>query len=184
MKSIHILPFGDIEEGVTDKISEKLIEAFDLPCRVLPSDPAPEHAYDPKRRQYLSTRILKKLNDEVPVDALKVLGVVDVDLCTPILTFVFGEAQLKGKCAVMSLWRLRPENEGEKDDPNIFRSRFEKEAIHELAHTFGLRHCSDVNCVMHASNSIYDTDVKADTFCPSCRWLLDVMRAENLKQER
>ena len=184
MKTIHILSLGEIEEEILDKISRKLTEAFGFPCRVLPSEHSPEYAYDPRRGQYLSTKILKMLNEAASLDALKVLGVVDVDLCTPILRFVFGEAQLNGRCAVISLWRLKPDFEGEREDPNIFRSRFEKEAIHELAHTFGLRHCRDVNCVMHASNSIYDTDVKADTFCPSCRWLLAMKHAENLKRER
>jgi archaemetzincin len=50
----------------------------------------------------------------------------------------------------------------------LFYARAVKEAVHELAHTLGLRHCSRSSCVMHFSNSISDTDVKQRLFCNTC----------------
>ncbi|MBW2652768.1 MAG: hypothetical protein JRC57_06760, partial [Deltaproteobacteria bacterium] len=57
-------------------------------------------------------------------------------------------------------------------DNELFISRVEKEVIHELTHTFGLTHCGDVNCVMRASHTIGDTDIKSDQLCKFCNYKL------------
>ncbi len=69
----------------------------------------PGEAWDPRRRQYETGRILKWLESR-HADASKVLGLTDVDLFIPILTFVFGEAQLGGRAAVVSTARLASGN--------------------------------------------------------------------------
>jgi len=56
-----------------------------------------------------------------------------VDLYIPILTFVFGEAQLTDTGALVSTHRLRPEFYGMPQDPRLVQERLLKEAIHELA---------------------------------------------------
>ncbi len=76
-------------------------------------------------------------------DSWRMLGVVAVDLYIPILTFVFGEAQMGGPCAVVSAHRLRQELYGLPPDPELFRQRVLKEAVHELGHTLNLTHCDD-----------------------------------------
>ena len=58
-------------------------------------------------------------------------------------------------------------NETKKD----IEDRIFKEAIHELGHTFGLRHCYNL-CVMRSSNSLKETDEKSSKFCNSCLKLL------------
>ena len=46
--------------------------------------------------------------------------------------------------------------------------RTQKEAVHELGHTFNLQHCHRTFCVMHFSNSIFDTDKKESLLCDQC----------------
>ncbi|MGA2599921.1 MAG: hypothetical protein ABSH09_23365 [Bryobacteraceae bacterium] len=92
------------------------------------------------------------------------LGVASVDLFVPVLTFVFGEAQLEGNCAVVSHYRL-----AEPGRPELLMERLTKEAAHELGHTFGLRHCHDWNCVMSSSHAVERLDVKSADFCARCR---------------
>jgi len=94
-----------------------------------------------------------------------VLGILDVDLYTEGLNFIFGQADLSGRLALISIIRLRQEFYGLKPDEEIFRKRVIKEAVHELGHTLGLRHCHDSYCVMHFSNSLRDTDIKSENFC-------------------
>src|SRR5512143_4053679 len=67
----------------------------------------PAEAWDARRNQYETGIILKWLEAR-HAGAAKVLGVTDVDLFIPILTFVFGEAQLGGRAAVVSTARLAP----------------------------------------------------------------------------
>ena len=58
---------------------------------------------------------------------------------------------------------------GLPDDGDLTLQRLEKEVVHELGHTFGLRHCVDYRCVMYSSPAVEDIDVKNATFCASCR---------------
>lgn len=132
----------------------------------------PEQAFDSKRNQYSSTQILKNILELTPRDAIKIIGITDIDLYIPILTFVFGQAQLNGKAALVSVCRLRQEYYGLSSNNNILLERIGKEVIHELGHTFGMLHCWDTRCVMHFSNSIREIDAKGDTFCSACSKVL------------
>ena len=81
----------------------------------------------------------------------------------------FGEAQLDGNCAVVSMARLGDEFYGLPAREDLMRERLVKEAGHELGHTFGLRHCADWRCVMASSHAVERLDVKGAAFCPRCR---------------
>lgn len=131
-----------------------------------------DFALDPHRSQYHSTPILEKLASAAPPNAIKVLAIVEVDLFIPILTHVYGEAQLGGKAAILSLHRLR-ENPMPLGSDKSFRHRAGKEAIHELGHTFNLRHCPDRACIMHYCRTVNDVDRKSDQLCRYCKVLLE-----------
>lgn len=137
--------------------------------REMPPIPVPPGSYDPRRNQYYSTKILKAILGEVPDDALKLLGVTERDLCIPILTYVFGEAQLGGTAAVVSLARLRQEFYGVAPERPLLMERLRKECLHEMGHTFGLIHCPSRDCVMYLSNTVVDVDGKGRTFCRHCQ---------------
>lgn len=137
----------------------------------------PETAFDSSRGQYRSTALLRRLLDG-PVEAsARILGVTSVDLFTPVLTYVFGEAQLEGRGAIVSLHRLRPELYGLPKDDALLHERLIKEAVHELGHTYGLLHCADPMCVMHASTYAEQIDFKRGSFCATC---LDAVRGASV----
>ncbi len=104
-----------------------------------------------------------------PLDAEKMLGVTEVDLFIPILTFVFGEAQLKGIGAVVSTRRLHNRFYGLPEDREATTDRLLKEAVHELGHTFGLIHCVQNKCVMNSSTYVENIDQKPAELCPLCQ---------------
>jgi len=131
----------------------------------------PEEAYDPSRGQYHSTRLLALLDDGPGAGFHRVLAVTAADLFVPVLTYVFGEAQLGGRAAIVSTQRLRPEVYGLAPDPARVAERLLKEAAHELGHCDGLLHCRDGACVMHASTYAEDIDLKPATRCPTCAGL-------------
>jgi archaemetzincin len=166
MSLICLLPIGRIESRVLKAISSSLKEVFSCRVKQLQGLPLPKDAYNPGRKQYYSTLILKRLIRSSPCD--RVLAITDVDLYVPGLNFVFGEADVSRGVAIISLTRLRQEFYGLPPDSKLFLLRAAKEAVHEIGHTYGLGHCPDPRCVMHFSNSLHDTDVKSYRPCRRC----------------
>ncbi len=165
---IALVPFGQVEGKILDYLEEALGKTFGKECTQLASLPIPAHAFNPSRRQYLSDLFLKELRKIEAEGVEKILGITEVDLYTQGLNFVFGQASLAGREAVISLARLHQSFYGLPEDERILLERTLKEAIHELGHTWGLTHCPDPFCVMHFSNSLRDTDIKRAEFCPRC----------------
>ena len=172
MRIISLMPVGRIDHALLEPLAEGLTRNLRVACSIQPDRLEPEFAFNPLRRQYHSTEILKKILQRPPSDAWKVLGVTDMDLYIPVLTFVFGEAQLSNGGAVVSAHRLHQEFYGMPTDPELLHERLLKEALHELGHTYGLRHCPDYTCVMSSSNAVERIDLKSAEFCSSCAQLI------------
>lgn len=125
--------------------------------------------YDPSRRQYDGTKLLKAVDMMFPPDSLKTLGLFNVDLFIPILTYIFGQAYLGGRSGIVSTYRLKNELYGLRQDERLLRSRFKKVCIHELGHSFGLVHCHVPQCVMQSATYVEDIDLKEQHLCADCR---------------
>jgi archaemetzincin len=182
---VGILPIGQVDPAILRGVQGGLEKIFpDTKCKVVAEKmPLMDKAFDKNRNQYRSNMILSEIQAFAAEkkDLDRVLGVVDVDLYVPELNFIFGEASCPGKSALISLWRLRPEFYRESPDEALFLARAVKEAVHELGHTLGLRHCPRVSCVMHFSNSIFDTDKKQSLFCDDC-YLQAALSINNMRQ--
>jgi archaemetzincin len=161
-----------VDPGILQWLVKEMGDCLWTTVREMPPIPVPPSSYESRRNQYYSTKILKEMLEEVPEDAFKLLGVTDKDLCIPILTYVFGEAQLGGTAAVVSLARLRQEHYGMAPDRPLLLSRLRKECLHELGHTFGLIHCQSRECVMYLSNTVVDVDGKGRAFCRACQMVV------------
>src|SRR5271166_3314777 len=169
MRLLHLLPIGNVEDGLLKDLCPSIEEVLRVPCRVLPVRLDPEFAFHGERQQYHSSEILRRMQNFLSPDSWRMLGIAAVDLYIPILTFVFGEAQMGGPCAVVSAHRLRQEFYGLPRDQELFRQRVLKEAVHELGHTVNLTHCSDYQCAMAPSHAVEWIDLKEGTLCTGCR---------------
>jgi archaemetzincin len=162
-----------VDHGILEWLRNEMGERLMATVRTMSSIPLPPDSFEARRNQYYSTRILKELLGNVPRDALKLLGVTDRDLCIPILTYVFGEAQVGGTAAIVSLARLRQEHYGLAPDRPLLLERLRKESLHELGHTFGLFHCPSRECVMYLSNTVVDVDTRGRDFCAGCQTVVE-----------
>jgi archaemetzincin len=163
---ITLKPIGDIDNYIIEDLQKLLGRIFGCPVEITSKICIPERAYRKGRGQYLASILLDSLKASSTAPDERSLGIVDVDLYTSGLNFVFGQAEPDSGAAIISLCRLRQEL---PPDQSLFLSRAAKEAVHELGHTFGLGHCSKTRCVMHFSTSLSDTDVKEMTFCSQCQ---------------
>ncbi len=175
MPTLTLVPIylSDRREMLTS-LAGRLRAAFGLEVRERPPWFDAELPFDVSRGQYNSTLFLAQLLKEPQERAERVLAITSVDLYIPVLTYVFGEAQLLGRAAVVSIHRLRNEAYGLPADERALRERLDKEAIHELGHTYDLVHCQDPRCVMRSSTYVEEIDLKSSEFCPSC---LDELRS-------
>ena len=160
---------GDADDGLLEGVRSHVERVFRATVRLELADARPEDAFDVRRNQHSSHRTLLWLASRRPGRAARILGVTDADLFIPVLTFVFGEAQLKGRAAVVSTARLT--GIGLPGESARLGVRLRTEAVHELGHTFGLLHCRDSHCAMARSSTLKDVDQKRPDLCETCRAL-------------
>ena len=169
---IAIAPLGDFDPQLPETVSREIHRVFGLHAEVKTIPLSLAFAYDAGRQQYHSTPILQKLAEALPDDALRILALVEVDLFIPILTYVYGEAQIGGRSCIVSTCRLNA-GPGARYLSERTAWRVVKESLHELGHTFNLRHCPDVACLMHYCRGDADVDRKSGDLCRYCRVMLD-----------
>jgi archaemetzincin len=151
------------------ELTPRLAESLPFPVRRINLDLDLKEYYAPDRRQYHATLILARLLRHLPDGDAKIVGITSVDLFVPVLTFVFGQAQLDGSGALVSTHRLHNEFYGLPSNQELLVDRTVKEVVHELGHAWGLVHCPDYRCVMRAATYVEDVDLKEPLFCSDCR---------------
>lgn len=166
--AINILNASKLEDERLAELSQVVGQVFGLRTYVTPALLNLDRAFDASRGQYNSTALLVQLLNQYGQSDDKRIAVVAVDLFIPVLTFVFGEAQLKGPAAVVSTVRLSNPFYGLPKDEDLSLRRLEKEVVHELGHTFGLYHCHQFECVMRSSTYVEELDLKRLSPCPDC----------------
>ncbi len=167
------LTFIDFEDKwLLTPIADAISSFFKCRVKPFPFIEDIEFAYHEGRGQYFSTAILEEMDKRLPGDFLKIIALTRKDLFIPILTYVFGEAQLGGRCAILSSFRLNPVSRS-PDNLVLYQKRIIKEVLHELGHTFNLTHCRDKRCIMHYCRRLRDIDEKEAMFCRYCSLFLE-----------
>jgi len=172
MSLIYFLPLGLIEDEILTVLEQRLHQLLGWEIRRNAPMQMPMTAFNAARKQYEALQVMRAVSEIIPADATRVLGIIEEDLSIPMLTFVFGQAQLRGRIALMSLARLRQEFYRMPANKELMMTRAVKEALHELGHTFGLVHCPTSTCVMTLANDIQHVDLKKSDFCGGCAVLL------------
>jgi hypothetical protein len=134
IRHIHILNASRLDDRDLLLAAEAAGREYGAPAGVERISLGFDRAFDPSRGQYRSGILLAEVLSGSSSPDEKRIAVVDVDLFVPVLTFVFGEAQLEGLAAIVSTHRLSDEFYGLKGDRRRLLERLEKEVVHELGH--------------------------------------------------
>ncbi len=166
---IIVSPIGEIARPTINNVAQGVASFFGYSVRIENLLTNIDFSFDENRKQYHSTPILARLAQRAPEDCVKIVAVTLEDLFIPILTHVYGEAQMDGTACIISTHRLQTDLKAER---TTFCERVIKEAIHELGHAFNLKHCKDPACIMHYCRNLNDVDQKSDHYCRYCSILL------------
>src|SRR5437868_248446 len=106
---IYLRLLQTIEPIVTAALQEHIERLFGIKCVIDQKPLNIDFAFVHLRNQYNSTSILARLKAALPDNARALLAVIEEDLFATGLNFVFGEAEVGGHVAIISLARLLPD---------------------------------------------------------------------------
>ncbi|HON09784.1 MAG TPA: archaemetzincin family Zn-dependent metalloprotease [Chitinispirillaceae bacterium] len=162
---VTLIPFKPFDEELIQWLTAELPSRIGVKVSAGPLQDNPGFAFERRREQYFGDALLAFLREKRHSIGGTLLGLIDQDCYTGNLSFIFGQAVLKGHEAIVATKRLRQSFYGLPENPGLLRERLLKEAMHEIGHTWGLPHCPDPYCVMHFSSSLNDTDIKEAKYC-------------------
>jgi len=176
---IYIYPLGEFtttQRKIITLTADFMSAYFNLPARVendLPLSLIPAKA---RRRhpswgmeQVLTGYVLDEiLRPRLPSDAAVALALTTSDLWPGEgWNFVFGQASLRDRVGVWSLYRNGDPDKSEADF-RLCLLRTLKTATHETGHMFSMQHCTAYQCDMCGSNHREESDRRPLWLCPEC----------------
>jgi archaemetzincin len=165
LPSIRIIPLGlSPDDPLLVQLKQFLETAFSSQVVIQDNVPIPKDCYDSGRKQYDAGKILSNLMQRSWVHRQTHLNVAVMkdDLFAPGLNFVFGYADYVNHISVFSLARLVSKNK------KLTLRRVLKIGRHEIAHMYGLVHCTSPFCVMRGVNNIDELDASTLSMCNGC----------------
>jgi archaemetzincin len=166
---ITLISFGYFDAALLRNVAQAVRNEYRFPVQIREGMLDLSEYYDPTRRQYNAVKLIHQVETVFAQNSFRTIGLFNVDLFIPILTYIFGQAFLNGRTGIASSYRLSNERYGMQPDELLLTERFIKEVIHELGHTFGLIHCHVPVCVMRSGTYVEDIDQKGAVLCPACR---------------
>ncbi len=158
---IYIQPIGKftpIQDSIVKYTADYLAIFFGLQTKIrTPISDAgiPSRKHSEGQLQLYTPNILDPiLSPALPDDAVVMMAITAMDLYPgPSWNFVFGQARLKHRVGVSSIFRF---SIGEMDSLTypICLDRLIKTSAHEIGHMFTIQHCIHGVCVMNGSNSL------------------------------
>lgn len=166
--SLTILPLKFTNLKLLEELKLRLSFHFDSIKVEIPEIDL-EETYNVQRQQYYSTKIIEAIKKMDNASEGYKLIITEMDLFVPVLTHIYGEAELRGRYSIVSTCRLHEEFYTSERNTELLLERTYKEIMHELGHNFGLLHCKDWQCVMHSSSGIEEVDLKNSLYCDNCK---------------
>jgi archaemetzincin len=186
--------FAEAQQRILDRTGAYLALFFDVPVRVhrhvaTADIPARAKRKHPEwgDRQLLTRYILEEILEPTrPADALAYLALTAKDLWPGEgWNFVFGEASLRERIGVWSIYRNGYPGKSEAAFRLCLR-RTLLVAAHETGHILTMQHCIAHRCLMNGANHLDESDRAPLYPCPVCLrklvWNLQVEPASYLRR--
>lgn len=142
-------PLGRHEPYLVQAAARGVRVVYGFPVQLLPATDFPTSAWTPARKRWRADHLLDWLAQTRPEACSMVVGLTSEDISTTKGPHddwgVFGLAQIKGRSAMVSSFRLR---EGARPQQSRLR-RVVKITNHEVGHVLGLRHGGALGCLMN-----------------------------------
>lgn len=175
--TLIVLPIGDLppdQKRAIGHILDSMSAFFGLPAAC--ATPLPLSSLPPEcfrsaggRRQLNAETLMHRvLRPNVGGDVAAILAITSLDLYPgegwPFASAFGWSAFGQGTSVVSTAQSL--------DGGEAYRGRnllrLCKLSVHELSHTFGLKHCSTYECLMNGCGSLAENDAKPLALCPDC----------------
>ncbi len=166
---LALQPLGKPSRAALEQAKAGLEKTYHVTVTLLPVQPLPKEAWYAPRNRWRADRLLDSLEAKTDLSFDKVLAVTERDISVtkgPHPDWgIFGLAQVGGRPAVVSTFRLRRGRTSE----TLFSDRLLKVVFHEAGHLFGLDHCPMPGCLMEdARGTLATVDAGGGTFCARC----------------
>jgi len=172
LPSLGLIEMGRLGEVAVRVVAANLQGVLGIPVDLLQPMSVPTESFQEHRKQYDAGLILKHLARGSFPNHLGVLALTTVDLCSPILTYVYGEAQVGGTTAIVSTYRLRGNEDGSIVSLDQYYERLAKVSLHEVAHILSMFHCEKEDCLMYYCSKTHHLDRLGIAFCRRCEYVL------------
>jgi archaemetzincin len=173
--SVCVIPLGSVDPALVQTARAGIDDAYAFPVSTRPTAELPAEAWYAPRGRYRAEKLLEWLDDRLPSEqgCSILVGLTTQDISTTKDRYpdwgIFGLAEIEGKSAVVSTFRLVRVGSPE----SLLRARLVKVVNHELGHVLGLGHCATARCLMEdAKASIRTVDAEDGRLCPHCASLL------------
>lgn len=152
------------DEAQINALALSLLESFDLRIVIGEKVELPAMLVGRVTKRMRADLALSELAQRTrKTQYLRIIGVTAADIAIPKYNFVFGLAHKGGRTCIVSTARFgTPGTE-------LAQERLDKVALHELGHTFGLMHSTDMQSVMAYSDSLDILDSSGRLFADTDR---------------
>ncbi len=168
---VAIQPFNDFPDDVARATQAAIDSMYNIESVILSPIALPQSAYYAPRDRYRADSLIRVLKYIKTDEYDKILGLTTSDISTTKDGYkdfgIMGLGFCPGESCLGSIYRVQ---RGAKNKAHLI-SRFRKVTVHELGHTFGLKHCTyDPRCLMQAAKGKATTIDKAEEIlCKNCR---------------
>ena len=167
-KIIRLIPVNTVDARLADRLAVCIEERFLTGVRIERSLALPRTALNATRNQLFAPTLYARIAKGFPGQEGLALAVTEYDCYKTSQRYLFADADANAGTGVVALFRLRPEFYGEEPDPNLLFQRVLKESVYALGRAMGLRSCHSPRCAMHATTSVFETDLKSPNLCEAC----------------